>query len=80
MNPADMRELGIEDGAPVDVESDFGRMEQVLAREFDLPSGDVMAYYPEANALIGTSVDPRSRTPSFKSTRVDIHPNRANSK
>jgi hypothetical protein len=29
-----------------------------------------MAYYPEANVLCGTAVDPRSKTPAFKSVPV----------
>ncbi len=39
---------------------------------FDLPDGDLMAYYPEANRLIGPDKDPRSKTPAFKSVPVDI--------
>ena len=39
---------------------------------FDLPPGSAMAYYPEANVLVGTAVDPRSKTPAFKSVPVWI--------
>ena len=39
---------------------------------FDLPKGDVMLYYPEANQLIGLDTDPRSHTPAFKSVAVGI--------
>jgi anaerobic selenocysteine-containing dehydrogenase len=39
---------------------------------FDLPEGNVMAYYPEANILTGTACDPRSKTPNFKSIQVHI--------
>jgi hypothetical protein len=31
-------------------------------------------YYPEANALVSTAVDPRSKTPAFKSTIVRVVP------
>ena len=31
-----------------------------------------MAYYPEANILIGRDTDPRSKTPVFKSVAVDV--------
>ena len=41
-----------------------GVMEGVTVYAYDLPRGDVLAYYPEANVLTGTAVDPRSRTPS----------------
>ncbi len=37
------------------------------ATAFDLPRGSALAYYPEANVLCGTAVDPRSKTPAFKS-------------
>ena len=42
------------------------------ATAFDLPRGSVLAYYPEANVLCGTAVDPRSRTPAFKSVPIWI--------
>jgi hypothetical protein len=31
-----------------------------------------MAYFPEANVLIGREFDPRSKTPAFKSVAVAI--------
>jgi hypothetical protein len=31
-------------------------------------------YYPEANALIPRGIDPRSRTPAFKSAVVTVEP------
>ena len=42
----------------------------VIVRAFDVARGSVMAYYPEANMLTGTAIDPRSKTPSFKATPV----------
>lgn len=74
MNAADLKALGVEPGGLVTLRSDHGEMENVRAYAFDVPEGDVFAYYPEANVLTGTDVDPRSRTPSFKYTRVDIAP------
>ena len=47
-------------------------MRNVAVYEYDLPTGDVMAYYPEANVLIGLDRDPRSQTPAFKSVKVSI--------
>jgi hypothetical protein len=47
-------------------------MSGVTVYGFDLPRGDVMAYFPEANVLTRTEVDPRSRTPAFKSTAVSL--------
>ena len=43
-----------------------------VATLFDLPRGSVLAYYPEANVLVGTAVDPRSKTPAFKSVPVEV--------
>ena len=45
---------------------------EVLAA--DIARGSLLAYYPEANVLIGRAVDPRSRTPAFKSTPVRVVP------
>jgi len=39
---------------------------------FNLPAGSLLAYFPEANALIGTERDPRSKTPAFKSVPVSL--------
>ena len=72
MNADDMAMYGLGDGDLATLESEQGRMEDVTVRPFDIVRGAVMAYYPEANVLIGTRVDPRSRTPSFKATPVRL--------
>lgn len=72
MNAEDMDDLGVEEGARVNLRSRHGVMEEVTAYAYDLPRGDAMAYYPEANILTGVEVDPRSRTPSFKATPIWI--------
>jgi len=74
MSRADMTALGIDEGMRVHLESPHGRMDNVIALPFALPPGNAMAYYPEANALTGTAVDPASRTPAFKNTPVRIVP------
>lgn len=71
LNREDMAKLGVADGARVTLCSDHGRMEGT-ATAFDLPRGSALAYYPEANVLCGTAVDPRSHTPAFKSVPVWI--------
>lgn len=71
LNREDMLAFGLSEGQLITLASDHGRMEGT-AREFDLPRGSVLAYYPEANVLCGTAVDPRSHTPAFKSTPVWI--------
>ena len=72
MNAADMDRLGVQTGGLVTLRSDRGEMKNLRVYAFDVPAGDVFAYYPEANVLTGTEIDPRSRTPSFKHTRVDV--------
>ncbi len=47
-------------------------MAQVKVYPFDLPSGNMMAYFPEANVLCGTAIDQRSKTPGFKSIPVRV--------
>jgi len=47
-------------------------MDAVTVYPFDLPAGNAMAYFPEANILIGRATDPRSKTPAFKSIPIAI--------
>ncbi len=72
MNEQDIASLGIAAGDFVNIRSAQGRMERVQVYSFDLPRGNAMAYFPEANVLTDTAVDPRSKTPSFKSIPVWI--------
>jgi len=67
----DMAARGLSEGQKVVVTSAAGRMEGI-ATAFELPRGSALAYYPEANVLVGTAVDPRSRTPAFKSVPVEV--------
>ena len=71
MNPDDIAELGLA-GGTAEMHSPYGEMKGLRVYPFDLPRGNVMAYYPEANCLTGTDVDPQSRTPSFKATPVAL--------
>ena len=72
MNPKQIALLGINAGDKVDITSAVGQMKAVTVYPFDLPDGDVMAYYPEANVLIGRERDARSKTPAFKSVNVKL--------
>lgn len=74
MNGEDIRALDLSPGDYVDIRSADGEMQGVKVFAFDLPKGNVLAYYPEANILIGNEQDPRSKTPAFKSVAVDIQP------
>lgn len=71
LNEADMAERGIGEGDAVVLRTDVGTM-RARAMAFDLPRGSALAYYPEANVLVGTGVDPRSKTPAFKSVPVEL--------
>ncbi|MGV3491729.1 MAG: FdhF/YdeP family oxidoreductase [Devosia sp.] len=71
LNREDMAAFGVSPGGRVTIASDHGRMEGT-ATAFDLPRGSALAYYPEANVLCGTAVDPRSKTPAFKSVPIRI--------
>jgi anaerobic selenocysteine-containing dehydrogenase len=71
MNGEDMQRLGLAEGARVVVRSDVGEM-TALARKIDIAPGCAAMYYPEANVLVSRAVDPRSRTPAFKSVLVDV--------
>ncbi len=71
LNGADMEERGVGEGDLVTLQSEAGRM-TARAMAFDLPRGSALAYYPEANVLVGTGVDPRSKTPAFKSVLVEV--------
>ncbi|HKX79825.1 MAG TPA: FdhF/YdeP family oxidoreductase [Novosphingobium sp.] len=72
MHADDIAAAGCAEGDRVTLVSDYGRMPGVTLKSHDVSRGSVIAYYPEANVLVGTAVDPRSRTPSFKATPVRI--------
>jgi anaerobic selenocysteine-containing dehydrogenase len=72
MNKDDINALGINAGDAITLRSPQGEMKAVKVFSFDLPRGNLMAYYPEANVLIATTHDPRSKTPAFKSVPVQI--------
>lgn len=71
LNREDMAVFGLEEGQRVTLSSATGTMAGVVVA-FDLPRGSALAYYPEANVLCGTAVDPRSKTPAFKSVAVKV--------
>ncbi len=72
MNAEDISTQGFKAGDKANVISAYGKMDEVELVAFDLPRGDLMAYYPEANVLIGREQDPRSKTPAFKSVAVRL--------
>jgi anaerobic selenocysteine-containing dehydrogenase len=68
----DLRQLGITPGQKVTLRSSVGEMRELEVHEFNLPAGNLMAYYPEANVLVSRATDPRSKTPAFKSVAVAV--------
>ena len=71
MNSATIQRMGISNYV-VNLVSPYGRMDHVRVYPFDLPDNNLMAYFPEANILIGCEQDPRSKTPAFKAVPVNI--------
>jgi len=80
VNAADLAELGIADGAIVDIVGEAADgVERRAARfrtvAYDTPRGCAAAYYPETNALVPLdSVADESGTPASKSVVVRLEP------
>ncbi len=74
MNKDDMQKMGLNENDLVALESSVGKMENLKVRKFDIPSGNVMTYYPESNVLVPITTDPRSFTPAYKLVWVRIYP------
>lgn len=72
LSPEDMQALNLKSGDKVNIKSAHGEMLGVEVNRFDLPQGNLMLYYPEANCLTGLERDPRSKTPAFKSIPVTV--------
>lgn len=74
LNPDDMARMGLAVDQPVTVRSAIGELRRRLARPFDIRPGNALMYYPEANVLVPRDIDPRSKTPAFKSVMVELVP------
>ena len=68
---ADAAALGVREGDQVTVRSEAGAMRARIALAEIRPRNLAM-YYPEANVLVPRTLDPRSKTPAFKSVEVRI--------
>ncbi len=66
MAAEDATALGVAEGDRVVVETAAGQIE-VTAAVVGLRPGNLAMYYPEANAIVPRRLDPRSKTPAFKS-------------
>ncbi len=72
MNRADIDRLGLAVDRRVTVRSEAGEMQGIVVREFDIRAGNALMYFPEANVLVPKRVDPKSRTPAYKSVLVEV--------
>jgi molybdopterin-dependent oxidoreductase alpha subunit len=74
MNPDDIERHGLHVNQPATVRSDVGAMRNILVRSYDVRAGNAVMYFPEANVLVPTTVDPDSKTPAFKSVLITVEP------
>jgi len=73
IHPEDLRRLGIGHGDRVTIHGPAGSMPDIRATAFEaIKAGNAAMYYPEANCLVGRTIDPQSRTPAFKSVVVRV--------
>jgi anaerobic selenocysteine-containing dehydrogenase len=72
LHPDDIRRLGLRDDQLVTVRSAAGELAHRRVRPFDIRPGNAMMYFPEANVLVPRNIDPRSKTPAFKSVLVEV--------
>ncbi|HMB71485.1 MAG TPA: molybdopterin dinucleotide binding domain-containing protein, partial [bacterium] len=71
MAAEDAERIGVREGDRVTVRTETGAMEVSVAI-VDIRAGSIAMYYPEANAIVPGRVDPRSRTPAFKSVAAGV--------
>lgn len=72
MHPDDARRLHLQAGDRVTLVNATGRYGPVRVVLAAIRAGNLAVYYPEANVLVPRQVDPKSRTPVFKSVGVRI--------
>jgi anaerobic selenocysteine-containing dehydrogenase len=72
MSREDIGRLGLNVDQPVLVRGEAGEMKGILVRPIDIPAGNCVMYYPEANVLLPRAIDPASATPGFKGGVVTI--------
>jgi anaerobic selenocysteine-containing dehydrogenase len=83
VHPQDLAALGLADGDTVDIETlwNDGVVRKVTgfkAISYDIPRGNLAAYYPETNPLVPlSSYGDGTHTPTSKSIPVRLAPSRA---
>jgi anaerobic selenocysteine-containing dehydrogenase len=72
VNEGDLARLGVAVDDRVTVHGPAGEMPGILVRTIDIPPGNAVMYFPEANVLIPKVADERSRTPAYKNVVVRV--------
>jgi len=72
MNDSDIARLGLCVDQPVDVSSETGSLPGAIVRSIEIPPGNAVMYFPEANVLIPRIADSRSKTPAFKNVVITV--------
>jgi molybdopterin-dependent oxidoreductase alpha subunit len=82
LNPEDIREAGLTEGAIVDLTSHFEGEERIARRfivvPYSIPRRSAATYFPETNVLVPIrSVADKSNTPASKSVVISLRPSAA---
>lgn len=72
MNQVDICDLGLKNNQRVSVKSKVGVLNNILIKPFAIKEGCSLMYYPESNELVSRDLDPRSLTPAYKATAIEI--------
>ena len=73
LHPQDLERWALRPHQRVTVRSETGVMSGIRVIPFDrIKAGNALMYYPEANVLVGRSIDPQSKTPAFKNVLIRI--------
>jgi predicted molibdopterin-dependent oxidoreductase YjgC len=73
LHPDDLTRFNLNDGDRVAIHGPAGSMPNIRATAFEhIKPGNAAMYYPEANRIVGRTIDPLSKTPAFKSVVVRV--------
>ena len=70
MNEEDIKKVGSKEGDLVTIKNETGTMAGQKLQAYPIKPENIMMYYPESNLLVPRQIDPKSKTPSFKSIEV----------
>lgn len=72
MAQEDCNKLNIKDAEKVRVIGEAGKLDNIEVIVGNIKAGTAAMFYPESNVLIKANIDPRSKTPAFKSAPIRI--------